>query len=141
MLVVALGAALVMYALWSGGGLIDMQVYRAGAQAWLGLVGLTAAAVSPFSWEHHWVWFVPVVVALAARLPWYVSALVFVATAAVPTALPPVDLGRHGMPTGIISIDFEGPPAFVIRNSYPLTITVLLAGLGVHLLRRRRIPA
>jgi alpha-1,2-mannosyltransferase len=106
----------------------------------LGIVGMTAAAVSPFSWEHHWVWFVPVIIALAARLPWYVPALVFLAGAAIPTDLPPIDLG-HGMPTGIISIDFEGPLAFVIRNSYPLTIMAIITALGVHLLRRRRIPA
>jgi alpha-1,2-mannosyltransferase len=28
------------------------------------LVGMTATAVSPFSWEHHWVWVVPLLVFL-----------------------------------------------------------------------------
>jgi alpha-1,2-mannosyltransferase len=28
------------------------------------LVGMTATVVSPFSWEHHWVWFVPLLVFL-----------------------------------------------------------------------------
>jgi alpha-1,2-mannosyltransferase len=118
-------------------GAIDRRGDRVLA---LGLVGMTAAAVSPFSWEHHWVWFLPVVIALAARLPWYVPALVFLAAAAIPTEAPPIDFG-HGMATGIISIDFEGPLAFVIRNSYPLTIMALVTALAVPLLRRRRLPA
>lgn len=28
------------------------------------VVGMTAAAVAPFAWSHHWVWFVPIVVYL-----------------------------------------------------------------------------
>src|SRR5699024_9072351 len=31
------------------------------------LVGLTAKTVSPFSWSHHWVWFVPLLVYLVHR--------------------------------------------------------------------------
>ncbi|WP_158021402.1 glycosyltransferase 87 family protein [Mycolicibacterium chubuense] len=33
----------------------------------LSLVGLGGAAASPFSWTHHWVWFVPLLVHLAYR--------------------------------------------------------------------------
>lgn len=39
--------------------------------------GLTAAAVSPFSWSHHWVWFVPLAVYLVHRAltrPWWWAA-------------------------------------------------------------------
>ncbi|HEY0499524.1 MAG TPA: glycosyltransferase 87 family protein [Kutzneria sp.] len=118
-------------------GAIDRRGDRVLA---LGLVGMTAAAVSPFSWEHHWVWFLPVIIALAARLPWYGPALVFLAGAAVPTDLLSIDWS-HGMPTGIISINFEGPVAFVIRNSYPLTIMALITALAAPLVRRRRVPA
>lgn len=32
----------------------------------IALCGLTSAAVSPISWSHHWVWFVPLVVAVLA---------------------------------------------------------------------------
>lgn len=28
------------------------------------LVGLTATVISPFSWDHHWVWFIPLIVFL-----------------------------------------------------------------------------
>ena len=103
----------------------------------IGLCGLTACAVSPFSWEHHWVWFVPVIIALAARgLPWWVPLSVFVAGMAVPTDLPPVDFG-HGMPTGLISADFlTGPVAFFVRNIYVWTLVALLVGLGMRYGRR-----
>ncbi len=31
------------------------------------IVGMTSAAVSPFSWSHHWVWFAPLLVHLGVR--------------------------------------------------------------------------
>jgi alpha-1,2-mannosyltransferase len=31
------------------------------------IVGMTTAAVSPFSWSHHWVWFTPLLVHLGVR--------------------------------------------------------------------------
>ncbi len=42
------------------------------------LAGLTACAVSPFSWGHHWVWFVPLLVYLVHRAQlnprWWIAA-------------------------------------------------------------------
>ena len=104
----------------------------------IGLAGMTACAVSPFSWEHHWVWFIPVIIALAARgLPWWVPGLVFLAGLALPTALPPMDF-VHGMPTGLISADFlDGAPAFLVRNVYVWTLIALLVGIGMRYGRRR----
>lgn len=103
----------------------------------VGLCGMTACAVSPFSWEHHWVWFVPVIIALAARgLSWWVPGLVFVAGLAMPTQLPPIDF-RHGMNTGFIAWDFlDGPLAFLVRNVYVWTLLALLVGLGMRYGRR-----
>ncbi|WP_024793056.1 glycosyltransferase 87 family protein [Tomitella biformata] len=51
------------------------------------LSGLTSAAVSPFSWGHHWVWFVPLFVYLVHRALgcawWWIAAVaLFAATAA-----------------------------------------------------------
>lgn len=41
-----------LYAAW--------RVQRAGATMLaITLVGMTSCAISPFSWGHHWVWFVP----------------------------------------------------------------------------------
>ena len=43
--------------------------HRAGQELLaLCLTGMTTAAVSPFSWGHHWVWFVPLLV-FAVHLP------------------------------------------------------------------------
>lgn len=44
------------------------RVQRAGATMLaITLVGMTSCAISPFSWGHHWVWFVPLVlIALVA---------------------------------------------------------------------------
>ena len=33
----------------------------------LAIVGMSSAALSPFSWSHHWVWFVPLMVHLGHR--------------------------------------------------------------------------
>ena len=42
--------------------------HRRGAELpALTLVGLGSAAVAPFAWSHHWVWFVPLVVVLGHR--------------------------------------------------------------------------
>ncbi|GGC62944.1 DUF2029 domain-containing protein [Hoyosella rhizosphaerae] len=48
------------------------------------LAGLTASMVSPFSWGHHWVWFVPLIIALChyavlSQRLWVWSAPVLVA--------------------------------------------------------------
>lgn len=53
---------------------------RGQALAAVTLVGLSAATVSPFSWSHHWVWFVPVLVmavhyALTASPLWWFAVL------------------------------------------------------------------
>ncbi|QBJ98600.1 DUF2029 domain-containing protein [Rhodococcus sp. ABRD24] len=44
------------------------------------VTGLTAAVVSPFSWSHHWVWFVPLLVYIVHRTLtnrwWWMAALV-----------------------------------------------------------------
>jgi alpha-1,2-mannosyltransferase len=41
---------------------------RGAALAGIGLCALTALLVSPISWTHHWVWALPLVVALADRV-------------------------------------------------------------------------
>lgn len=51
------------------------------------LSGLTASAISPFSWGHHWVWFVPLLVYLVhlalGRAWWWLAAVaLFAATGA-----------------------------------------------------------
>ncbi|MGV9662950.1 glycosyltransferase 87 family protein [Nocardia niigatensis] len=91
--------------LTAGGAPIWLWLFVAGAVAGAGLTlvvaldrcgerllavtlgGMTACAVSPFSWGHHWVWFVPLLVHLVHRAQarpgwWLAAALLFVATGA-----------------------------------------------------------
>ncbi|EWM17571.1 membrane protein [Kutzneria sp. 744] len=116
-------------------GVVDRRGDRVLA---IGLAGMTACAVSPFSWEHHWVWFIPVIIALAARgLPWWIPGLVFLAGLAMPTQLPPVDFG-HGMNTGFLAWDWlDGFGAFAVRNMYVWVLLALLVGIGMRYGRRR----
>jgi alpha-1,2-mannosyltransferase len=116
-------------------GLADRRGDRVLA---IGLCGLTACAVSPFSWEHHWVWFIPVIIGLAAkRISWWAPGLVFLAALAMPTDLPPLDF-THGMPTGFISWDWLPEPiAFLVRNMYPVVLVTLLVGIGMRYGRQR----
>lgn len=116
-------------------GVVDRRGDRVLAIA---LAGMTACAVSPFSWEHHWVWFIPVIIALAARgLPWWIPGLVFLAGLAMPTQLPPVDFG-HGMNTGFLAWDWlDGFGAFAVRNMYVWVLLALLVGIGMRYGRRR----
>ncbi|GAA1855653.1 glycosyltransferase 87 family protein [Pseudonocardia ailaonensis] len=111
-----LGAA----ALWVARGL-----HRRGAEVEaLSLVGLASAAVAPFAWSHHYVWFVPLLVALVARglaeyrgpaekngarRAWLATGLVLAATAAVITRLPGPGVGPIPA-TGLISL---WPDAYV----------------------------
>ncbi|MFB9906017.1 glycosyltransferase 87 family protein [Allokutzneria oryzae] len=60
------------------------------------VVGLTGTTVSPFSWEHHWVWFVPLLVYLvhlartgAGRPGWWVVGGVYALTFAWVVSFPP----------------------------------------------------
>jgi alpha-1,2-mannosyltransferase len=56
-------ACVVAISMW-----IAVRLYRRGEPLLAAtVVGLTATAVSPFSWSHHWVWFVPMMVYLVHR--------------------------------------------------------------------------
>ena len=65
---------------------ISAVLYRRGERLFaVALAGLTSAAVSPFSWSHHWVWFVPLLVYLfdkARARPWVWLAIVPIYAAA-----------------------------------------------------------
>ncbi|MGW4243450.1 glycosyltransferase 87 family protein [Nocardia sp. NPDC004722] len=73
----------------AGAGLaISVALYRRAERLLsVTLAGMTACAVSPFSWGHHWVWFVPLLVHLVHRAQtrpgwWVAAAGLFVATGA-----------------------------------------------------------
>ncbi|MEC3916217.1 glycosyltransferase 87 family protein [Nocardia sp. CDC160] len=67
---------------------IAVALYRRGEHLLsVTLTGMTACAVSPFSWGHHWVWFVPLLVHLVHRAQtrpawWIAATLLVIATGA-----------------------------------------------------------
>lgn len=91
------------------------------------LVGLCSAAAAPFAWSHHWVWVVPLLVALVARRDWVPVGVVLVATLAVITALPGPEVGPIPS-TGLISLTPE---------AYLAMFAVVLAWLAAQARRGR----
>jgi alpha-1,2-mannosyltransferase len=75
----------------------------------LTLCGLCSAAVAPFAWSHHWVWFVPLLLVLGHRAvadrdrtAGAAAVAVLLGTAAVITALPSPGVGPIPR-TGLVS--------------------------------------
>ncbi|NMM83733.1 glycosyl transferase [Rhodococcus sp. SRB_17] len=105
----ALAACLGLGAAW--------VAYRQG-QKLLGitLTGLTATVVSPFSWGHHWVWFVPLVIlaahyAMASRKAWaWIAPVVFL--------LPVLNWSRTWWDPTV----FPGTDRFVGMGLFMLTV-------------------
>ncbi|WP_219418418.1 glycosyltransferase 87 family protein [Pseudonocardia nigra] len=98
------------------------------------LCGLASAALAPFAWSHHWVWFVPLLVLLGhgaaagARGAGLLGAGVLAGTVAVITALPGPGVGPLPQ-TGLISL---------YPDVYLLLFVAVLVGSGRWL--RRRVP-
>jgi len=95
----------------------------------LGAVAMLIA--SPVSWSHHWVWAVPMTIALWERSRWAAGAwaLLFVAR---PVLWPPWGAGRE--------YDW-GAHHHVVGNAYLLGALILAGFAAVALGARSRIPA
>lgn len=127
------------------GLLLAVAVARAG-QEMLGVatVGVLACLVSPFSWSHHWVWFVPLLVvgaigaarrgSFAAWLP--VAALWALVAGWIVGSIYPVR-STHGPHVGLIYQSAEPGLRRVTANLYPLLAYALLAALVIVLVRAR----
>ncbi|MFI9381431.1 glycosyltransferase 87 family protein [Kutzneria sp. NPDC052558] len=103
------------------------------------LIGMCSTAVSPYSWSHHWVWFVPLFVfALNRALTtgraamWALATYVLVAVFAWPVAFPVHDPGARAA-AGIWMIDWPGD--VVTRNNYIIAYLVIAVFTLVHLRR------
>jgi len=95
------------------------------------LSALAMLLASPVSWTHHWVWAVPIAIALWQRSRWagIVWAAVFVAR---PVVWPPYGQGR----------EFGWSPLdHLAGNAYLLAGLALLAWAGATLMRRVGVPA
>ncbi|WP_189060446.1 glycosyltransferase 87 family protein [Longimycelium tulufanense] len=107
----------------------------------LTLCGLCATVVSPFSWQHHWVWFAPLLVFLVHRAItgssscWGLAAVLYVATFAWLTDFPSPSSGLIPN-SGLVSLEPDQPVlAFLTGNAYVLVFVGAL-GLTAWWLRR-----
>ncbi|MFF3228542.1 glycosyltransferase 87 family protein [Nocardia suismassiliense] len=102
------------------------------------LAGLTACAVSPFSWDHHWVWFVPLFVYLVHKAQsqwrwWIVVAALFVSIGAWTWEYDP-----DYVVVGLFLFPPWWPGAQILINSFVIVYAVVLVCAGLLLLRLRR---
>lgn len=103
----------------------------------ISLAGLTAAVVSPFSWSHHWVWLVPLLVYLVERSlrnpRWWVAiAAIFAATAAWPYRW-----NAETVVVGLFLFPPDWPVAPILLNIYVLVFAVIVVWIAVALWRAR----
>jgi alpha-1,2-mannosyltransferase len=113
--------------------LVARLAHRAGEEVLAAAVcGLGAAAAAPFAWSHHYVWIVPLVLALAVRPAGrWLAAGVVVATAAVITRLPGPGVGPIPA-TGLVSL---------WPDTYAVLTLLVLAAVAVLCRRRAGTPA
>ncbi|MGX7825789.1 glycosyltransferase 87 family protein [Actinokineospora sp. 24-640] len=95
---------------------------RGAALTGVVLCAVTGLLVSPVSWQHHWVWLVPLLLLVAARTAVVLYALI------LSTALY--------MVVSVLGVDNEfGGPMLVYSNLYVLIGLGVLAAAGVRELR------
>ena len=126
---------------------IAALAHRAGHQLLgLTLAGMTMTMVSPFSWGHHWVWFVPLLVLAvhhavqgARWYLWLLPPLLWAACANWVQSFPDVNFpDDRWVAMGLFMLGGDIPPAVyaVMTNIYPLVWLVTVA-LSALLLWRR----
>lgn len=101
------------------------------------LCGLASCAASPFSWNHHWVWLVPLTVVVGHRLAagtassrvyWLAPAIM------LPLGLPWIaNLANPPAGTPVLT---DGPAAALLGNVYVVIYLVVLVTCGVLLASR-----
>ncbi|MFD8104092.1 glycosyltransferase 87 family protein [Nocardia fluminea] len=134
-LLIAVPIALV--ALW----LAAVLVRRGEPLLSVTLGGLTACAVSPYSWGHHWVWFVPLLVYLIHRAQtraswWLAAGALYLAIAAWTYNYTPtwVSVGTFLLPPW-------WPLPQVLMNIYVIIYLITLAGIGMRIRAHTLPPA
>ena len=127
--------ALAAMALLGAAGLaVAVRAHRQGRELLaLTLCGLLAAAVAPFAWSHHYVWFAPLVVLLAHRAAardrwaWAGLAALLAGTLAVVTRLPGPGVGPIPS-TGLISLL---PDAYLVTAVATVAVAAYVTTKGV----------
>jgi alpha-1,2-mannosyltransferase len=117
------------------GALVGASWWRAGEKVFaVALVGLCTNLASPLSWTHHYVWILPMAVAvLRARIPvwarWLAGFWVLWVCACLPLAVLPYAGGRER--------SFDALQQFV-ANIGPVAGVALVVGLACQLVVRTR---
>ncbi len=124
---------------------VAVRLWRAGEYV-LGttLCGLTGCLVSPFSWGHHWVWFVPLLALLCLRVFRTGDRRSAAGAAALLVATGSLFYGirSDGTPAmGMFLIEGAGPFGLVTHNVYCWVYLAVLAYTVVLVRRRSRSPA
>ncbi|HEY2240557.1 MAG TPA: glycosyltransferase 87 family protein [Streptosporangiaceae bacterium] len=115
----------------AGGLAVAALLHRRGQRlAGLACCGLTGVLVSPISWTHHWVWLVPLLVALAAAAWRRRSLILSLATVALFAAFANLD-----------PMPWPGPHPSLLRtlagNLYVLCGLAVLVAAALFLARNR----
>ncbi|MFE7796699.1 glycosyltransferase 87 family protein [Nocardia sp. NPDC057440] len=102
------------------------------------LAGLTACAISPFSWGHHWVWFVPLFVyllhkALSRPRWWIAAAALFLSIGAWA-----YHWSADFVTIGVFMLPPSWPVAQILMNAYVIAYFAVLGGAIVLLARLPR---
>ncbi|MGO4615002.1 glycosyltransferase 87 family protein [Nocardia sp. 2YAB30] len=104
------------------------------------LAGLTACAISPFSWGHHWVWFVPLLVHVIhkalTRPGWWIGAAALYVSIGAWT----YQWSQTYVSVGLFLYPPWWPIAPILLNGYVVAYAAVLVGAGVALLGRRSEP-
>ncbi|WP_433607149.1 glycosyltransferase 87 family protein [Prescottella agglutinans] len=122
-----LAALVVAVSMW-----IVVRLHRAGEGLLaITVAGLSAAAVSPFSWSHHWVWFVPLLVyivhrALTNHWWWLAAAVIYLGAGAWPYRWD-----ERVVVVGLFLFPPQWSVADILMNIYLLLYAVVLAGAGI----------
>ena len=105
------------------------------------VAGLSAAAVSPFSWSHHWVWFVPLLAYIVHRASanprWWVAALVV----ALGAGAWPYRWDENVVVVGLFLFPPQWAVTEILMNIYPVLYVAVLVGAGVIAFRGAPPPA
>jgi alpha-1,2-mannosyltransferase len=121
------------------GALVAVHWWRVGQHVFaVALVGLSTNLASPLSWTHHYVWILPMGVAVLTQvLPRWVRLLAGFWVVWV-CVCPPLALLPYG---NQVELTYS-PLQELVANLGPVTGVVLVVALTVHLLltRRRELP-
>lgn len=103
----------------------------------LSLCGMTAAAISPYTWIHHWVWLAPLLLCAADLTLRHRSALTTSALIAIFLLCSGGIFPFLGLPSeSVLRLADPGPFAVVVHNAYIWLTLILLAAAAIATYRR-----